>query len=308
MRSKRILISGGTGLIGDALCQSLQSQGSTVVKLVRHVPHPGDESVQWTPDHPEQPLPDSSALNFIEGCDAAVHLAGANLSTHRWTPAYKETIRASRIDSSRALVEIFSRLKSPPRVLACASATGIYGDRGDEVLTEKSPVGEGFLPDVCKAWEASPDAASALGIRVAHLRFGVVLATAGGALQKLLPLFKAALGGRLGDGRQWISWITLEDVVRAIEFVLQNDQAAGAFNTVAPNPVTNRAFTRDLAQAVHRPAPWIVPAFALRALFGQMAQDTLLASTRALPVRLESLGLAFRDPVLAPALASILSR
>jgi uncharacterized protein (TIGR01777 family) len=308
MKSKRILISGGTGLIGEALSHSLQSQGSTVIKLVRRPPHTGEQAVQWAPNQPQQPLPDAAALALIEGCDAAIHLAGANLSTHRWTPAYKETIRASRIDSSRALVEILSRLKTPPRVLACASATGIYGDRGDEVLTEASAPGEGFLPDVCRAWEASPDAAGGLGIRVCHLRFGVVLATGGGALQKLLPVFKAALGGRLGDGRQWMSWITLEDVVGALEFALENEQAAGAFNTVAPDPVTNLKFTHELAHAVHRPAPWIVPAFALRALFGQMAQDTLLASTRALPVRLESLGFAFRHPVLATALTSILSR
>lgn len=308
MKSKRILISGGTGLIGEALSQSLQSQGSSVLKLVRRPPHTGEQAVQWAPNQPQQPLPDAAALALIEGCDAAIHLAGANLSTHRWTPAYKETIRASRIDSSQALVEIFSRLKTPPRVLACASATGIYGDRGDEVLTEESAPGEGFLPDVCKAWEASPDAVRALGIRVCHLRFGVVLTPGGGALQKLLPVFKAALGGRLGDGRQWMSWITLEDVVGALEFALENEQAAGAFNTVAPDPVTNLTFTHALAHAVHRPAPWIVPALVLKALFGQMAQDTLLASTRALPARLELLGFAFRDPLLAPALASILSR
>ena len=238
----------------------------------------------------------------LEGCEYAVHLSGANLSTHRWTSSYKRTILDSRVDSSRAVVNILSRLKSPPKVLVCASATGIYGDRGDEILNEASAPGTGFLPDVCKVWEAAPDAAKALGIRVVHLRFGVVLTPAGGALQKLLPVFKAGLGGRLGDGRQWMSWITLEDVCRAILFALQTPSLSGAFNTVAPEPVTNRSFTTALAKAVHRPAPWIVPTFALNLLFGQMAQDTLLASTRAVPTGLLDAGFHFENPELGPAL------
>lgn len=212
----------------------------------------------------------------------------------------------SRTDSSVALINILSQLKLPPRVLVCASATGIYGDRGDEILTEESAHGTGFLPEVCEAWEAAPDGARALGIRVVHLRFGVVLAAAGGALQKLLPVFKAALGGQLGDGRQWMSWISLADVVRAIEFALANEAASQALNATAPNPITNAEFTRALARAVHRPAPWIVPAFALRLMFGQMAQDTLLASARVLPARLEALGFTFEHPQIESALASVL--
>lgn len=306
MAFQRTLLTGGSGLIGRAFTEAQESTGNTVLKLVRSESRPGTGEVRWRPDQPHQPLSDTGDLARMEGCDTAVHLAGANISTHRWTTDYKKTILLSRTDSSRALVEILSRLKSPPRVLVCASATGIYGDRGDEVLTEDSAPGRGFLPGICEAWEASPAAAADLGIRVVHLRFGVVLAPQGGALQKLLPLFKAALGGRLGDGRQWVSWITLRDVIRAVEFCLENRAAAGPFNTTAPNPVTNAEFTRALATAVHRPAPWIIPVFALRLMFGQMAEDTLLASARVLPKRLQSLGFEFADPVLEPALTTIL--
>ncbi len=312
MRSNRVLLSGGTGLIGTAFTQFQQEARHTVLKLVRSAPGKGagqaarEGEISWRPDLPDQPLAAASDLALLEGFDAAVHLAGANLSSHRWTAHYKKTILESRTDSSKALVNIFSQLKNPPRTLVCASATGIYGDRGDEILTEVSAPGRGFLPEVCEAWESAPDAAKALGMRVVHLRFGVVLSSKGGALQKLLPVFKAALGGRLGDGRQWMSWVTLADVVRTIDFALNHDNAVGAFNTTTPNPITNIEFTQALAKAVHRPAPWIVPAFALQILFGQMAQDTLLASSRVLPARLENLGFRFDDPLLAPALARLL--
>jgi uncharacterized protein (TIGR01777 family) len=301
---KRVLLSGGTGLIGAAFTQSQLESLHSTLKLVRSAPSPGE--VLWRPERPDQPLATASDLSLLEGCDYAVHLAGANLSSHRWTAEYKRTILQSRTDSSKALVNILSQLKDPPRTLVCASATGIYGDRGDEVLTEDSTPGSGFLPEVCEAWEAAPDAARGLGIRVVHLRFGVVLASHGGALQKLLPVFKAALGGRLGDGRQWMSWVSLDDVVRAIHFVASDERASGAFNTTAPNPLTNIEFTRALGRAVHRPAPWIVPAFALKVVFGQMAEDTLLASSRVLPARLESLGFNFSDPAIGPALAKLL--
>jgi len=302
---QRVLLSGGSGLIGTALTQELRSSSIAIVRLVRSEDGSPNDSIRWFPDRPLQPVLDAASLSGIEGCEAAVHLAGANLSSHRWTPQYKETILSSRTDSSRALVEILSRLKQPPKVLVSASATGIYGDRGDDILTEESAPGTGYLPDVCRAWESAPDAAKGLGIRVVHLRFGVVLAPNGGALQKLLPVFKGALGGQLGDGRQWMSWITLADVVGAIRFAIEHEALSGPFNSVAPNPVTNAEFTRALARAVRRPAPWIVPAFALNALFGQMAQDTLLASTRAVPARLEGEGFTFRDPLIDPALASI---
>jgi uncharacterized protein (TIGR01777 family) len=309
MASQNVLVSGSTGLIGSALLKQL-SLSSRIISLVRSAPAAespaAGTSVEWRPDNTAQPLVHDEDLARLEGCSAAVHLAGANLSSHRWTPAYKKTIRDSRIDSSQALVSILSHLQSPPKVLVCASAIGIYGDRGDEVLTEDSAHGTGFLPEVCEAWEASPDAAKALGIRVVHLRFGVVLAPAGGAMAQLLPLFKSALGGRLGDGRQWMSWVTLTDVVRAIVFAISTEQAEGPFNVVAPNPVTNADFTRALASEVHRPAPWMVPAFALKAAFGQMAQDTLLSSSRVLPARLQASGFKFLEPTIGPALHAML--
>jgi uncharacterized protein (TIGR01777 family) len=292
-------------MIGTALQKSLAASGMASIPLVRSgVPAKADpRAVLWNPATPEAPIEDTRAL---EGCAYAVHLAGANLASHRWTAAYKKKIIDSRVDSSKALLTILSRLKSPPRVLVCASATGIYGDRGNEVLTESSTPGEGFLPRVCTAWEAAPEAASKLAIRVVHLRFGVVLAEEGGALTSLLPVFRAGLGGRLGDGRQWMSWVTLDDVVRAIRFALETKSLRGGFNTVSPNPVTNREFTRVLGKVLHRPAPWIVPGFALKLMFGQMAQDTLLASTRAVPEGLESAGFRFRWPELEPALRDIL--
>lgn len=280
------------------------------ISLIRSAPEgetpAAGTAVRWQPEHPEQPLASDADLAYLEGCAAAVHLAGANLSSHRWTSAYKKTIRDSRIDSSRALVSILSRLQTPPKVLVCASAIGIYGDRGDEVLTEDSAHGTGFLPEVCEEWEAAPDAAKGLGIRVVHLRFGVVLAPDGGAMAQLLPVFKAALGGRLGDGRQYMSWVTLTDVVRAITFAIANEQASGPLNVVTPNPITNTEFTRALANEVHRPAPWMVPAFALKLAFGQMAEDTLLSSSRVLPARLQALGFNFLEPTIGPALHAML--
>lgn len=309
MPSQHVLVSGSTGLIGKALLRHLSPEYQPI-SLIRSAP--GGETpaagtaVRWQPEHPEQPLASNADLAYFEGCTAAVHLAGANLSSHRWTPAYKKTIRDSRIDSSRALVSILSRLQTPPKVLVCASAIGIYGDRGDEVLTEDSAHGTGFLPEICEEWEAAPDAAKGLGIRVVHLRFGVVLAPDGGAMAQLLPVFKAALGGRLGDGRQYMSWVTLTDVVRAITFAIANEQASGPLNMVTPNPITNTEFTRALANEVHRPAPWMVPAFALKLAFGQMAEDTLLSSSRVLPARLQALGFNFLEPTIGPALHAML--
>jgi uncharacterized protein (TIGR01777 family) len=309
MASQRVLVSGSTGLIGKALLQHLvpEYQPISLIRSAREGETPAaGGAVRWQPDQPDRPLVNDADLAQLEGCTAAVHLAGANLSSHRWTPAYKKTIRDSRIDSSRALVSILSRLQAPPKVLVCASAIGIYGDRGDEVLTEDSAHGSGFLPEVCEEWEAAPDAAKGLGIRVVHVRFGVVLAPDGGAMAQLLPVFKAALGGRLGDGRQYMSWVTLTDVVRAITFAIVNEEASGPLNVVTPNPITNREFTQALANEVHRPAPWMVPAFALKLAFGQMAEDTLLSSSLVMPARLQALGFTFLEPAIGPALHAML--
>jgi uncharacterized protein (TIGR01777 family) len=299
-------LTGGSGLIGTALKRVFPDHGIGPLQLIRYSADYAQPAIRWDPKKTDHPLADPADLAKLEACDCAVHLAGANLSARRWTAAYKKTILDSRLDSSRALVSVFSRLKTPPRVLVCASATGIYGDRGDEPLTEDSAPGTGYLAEVCKAWEQAAEAARGLGMRVVHLRFGVVLTPGAGAMQKLLPVFRAALGGRLGNGRQWMSWIALEDVTRAILFALDNDSMSGAYNTVSPQPVTNREFTAALGKALHRPAPWIVPAFALRLLFGQMAEDTLLASARALPARLEGAGFRFHSPELESALAAML--
>jgi uncharacterized protein len=285
-------LCGGTGLIGRPLTQGLAHDGEQVILLVRRPPRrhadPKIVEIEWHPERP-QPLADPSPL---EGCYAAVHLAGANLAGHRWTPAYKRLILNSRVDTSRALGRIFTALTAPPLVVVAASATGYYGDRGNELLTESSRPGEGFLPEVCQAWEAST---SQLAPRVVQLRFGVILTARGGALPRLLGLFRLGLGGRLGNGRQWMSWVSLGDAVAAIRFAIAEPQLSGAFNTVAPHPVTNAEFTYTLGRILHRPTFLWVPSLVLRAALGEMAQDALLASTRAVPERLAAAGFLFSD-------------
>jgi hypothetical protein len=287
---RKLLVCGGTGLVGKALTQSLAHDGDQVVLLVRRPPRrhadPNIIEMEWHPDRP-QPLPDPSPL---EGCYAAVHLAGANLAGHRWTPSYKRLILSSRVDTSRALGRIFTALTAPPPVVVAASATGYYGDRGNELLTEASRPGTGFLPEVCQAWEA---ATSTLAPRVVQLRFGVVLTARGGALPRLLRLFRLGLGGRLGYGRQWMSWVSLADAVAAIRFAVAETRLSGAFNTTSPHPVTNAEFTHALGRILHRPTFFQVPSFVLRAVLGEMAQDTLLSSTRAVPERLAAAGFLF---------------
>jgi uncharacterized protein (TIGR01777 family) len=288
--TRKLLLCGGTGLIGRALVQSLVRGGARVILLVRRPSRrhadPNIFEIEWHPDRP-QPLVDLSPL---EGCYAAVHLAGANVATRRWTPSYKRLILSSRVDTSRALGQLFSGLTAPPPVVVAASAIGYYGDRGNEVLTEASRPGSGFLPDVCQAWEA---ATSTLAPRVVQLRFGVVLTARGGALPRLLQVFRLGLGGRLGSGRQWMSWVSLEDAVAAIEFAIAQPQLSGAFNTIAPHPVTNVEFTHTLGRILHRPTFFQVPSLVLRAVLGEMAQEALLASTRAIPERLNAAGFLF---------------
>ncbi|MGC2160685.1 MAG: TIGR01777 family oxidoreductase [Silvibacterium sp.] len=298
---KTILISGQSGLIGTSLIRSFSSDRIQPIRLVRRTAETPDE-VCWNPDAVE-PVKD---LSRLEDAQAAIHLSGSGLSARRWTEAYKREIAESRVRTTQALVKMLKGLKNPPQSLLCASATGIYGDRGDEILTERSAIGRGFLADTCRAWEAEADRAAEAGIRVVHLRFGVVLASEGGALQQMLPLFRLGLGGRLGSGRQWMSWIALSDLVRAVSHILQADSLAGAVHLVAPIPVTNAGFTRALGAAVHRPAILPAPAFALRAAFGEMADAALLASTRAVPERLAGSGFHFNFPEITGALQSIL--
>jgi uncharacterized protein len=307
MSVERILLTGSSGLIGTSLVRSLERNRISAITLHRRPSaHPAEDSELWDP-YAATPV---RRLEMLEGITAAVHLSGVNLAGRRWTSAYKDEISASRVTPTHALAKLLAGLRSKPEVLICASAVGIYGNRGDEELSEASLPGSGFLPDLCVAWEEAARPAEEAGIRVVHLRFGVVLSPQGGALEQMLPIFRAGLGGRLGSGRQWISWIALPDVIRVIEFVLHtrgmSRNISGPVNVVAPNPVTNREFTRSLAHALRRPAALPVPAFALRLALGEMAEATILQSERVVPARLSAAGFDFEYPKVDAALRAIL--
>jgi hypothetical protein len=242
----------------------------------------------------------------LEGHDAIVHLSGASIADGRWTDKRKAILRSSRVDSTRVLVDSLTHLKQPPRVFVCASAIGYYGDRGDELLTESSGYGNDFLAILCRAWEAEATRASANGIRTVTTRFGVILATQGGALPQMLTPFKLGVGGRLGSGKQWISWVALEDVVKVLRTAIDNENVNGAVNVVAPQPVQNSEFTRVLAGVLHRPAVFPAPAFALRLALGQMADALLLSSQRVQPEKLAKINYKFRHETLQSALQAIL--
>lgn len=293
---RRIAVSGASGLIGSRLCELLAEAGWLVAPLVRRPPRPGSAEIHWNPAGGEV---DATGLRGIE---AVVHLAGENIAGGRWTAARKALIRDSRVVGTTLLSQCLASLDPPPRVLVSASAIGFYGDRGDEPLDETSPPGNGFLPEVCRAWEAATAAARGAGVRVVNLRIGVVLAAEGGALAKMLGPFKLGLGGQLGNGRQYMSWISRDDLVRAIVHALERDDLRGPINAVAPQPVTNADFTAALGRVLGRPTLAHVPALAVRALFGEMGRDLLLASTRVVPRRLEQSGFVFRHSDLANAL------
>jgi uncharacterized protein (TIGR01777 family) len=291
----RILISGASGLIGSALSQTLTASKTSVSRLVRNRASIKPEEIA---------LPPYGSSSQLEDFTSVIHLAGANIAGHRWTSAYKQKIFESRVQTTEHLARLLAGLKNPPKTFLCASAVGIYGNRGDEVLTEDSPPGQGFLAKTCIAWEAAAQPARDAGIRTVHLRFGVVLAPKDGALAKLLPIFRLGLGGRLGTGKQWMGWVSLQDAIRAVLFILENDTLSGPVNVVAPAPVTNAAFTQSLAKALHRPAIVPVPAFALRIALGQMADEGLLASTRVIPSRLQQAGFRFTHPQVDSALSA----
>ncbi len=319
-----VLLTGGSGLVGRAIAGELDRRGFRIVQAVRgeRALPPGNGAgnslqARWQPQA-DQPFADPALL---EGLDVAIHLSGANLAGKRWTEAYKREIVSSRTVSTAALARTLSALERPPRLLISASATGIYGNRGDEVLTEASSLGGDFLSQTCQAWEAATDPAA--GLRVVHLRLGVVLDPGNGALAKVLPLFRAGLGGRLGSGRQWMSWVAIDDLVRAVMHIAGYGadpvQPAGAgvanvrpvrldgpVNCVTPVPVTNAEYTRALAAALHRPALVAAPAFALRLALGEMADAAILASCRALPEKLLASGFRFRFPEIGSALAHLL--
>lgn len=293
-----IAISGSSGLVGGALSRHLATEGHRVVRLVRGTPGPGDILYDVDGDRV-----DDAALG---GVDAIVHLAGESIASGRWTDERKRRIRESRLRSTALLAKAVARAASKPTFL-CASAIGIYGaDRGQELLDESSARGTGFLADLTADWEAAADPARDAGARTAHLRLGVVLSSQGGALAKLLPVFRLGGGGKVGSGDQQMSWIALEDVTRAFAFVLERPDLSGAFNVVAPEPVTNAAFTKALARALHRPAIVPVPAFALRLALGEMAQETVLASQRVLPKRLIDAGFTFSYPDIDSGIAASL--
>jgi uncharacterized protein len=289
----RIAATGATGFIGRRLVESLRAAGHEVRVLSRK---PGP--YQW------DPLGGPPSKAALEGVDAVVHLAGEPVA-QRWTPPAKRLIRESRVLGTRHLVQAFSSLSKPPAVLVAASAVGYYGSRGEEVLTEDAPPGAGFLPETCVEWEQASESAAGLGVRVVRLRIGVVLGRGGGALQQMLPPFRMGVGGPLAGGRQWMSWIHLEDLVGLIRFALENPSVAGPLNATAPTPVRNAEFTRALAGVLHRPAFFPVPALALKLLFGEMS-EVVLGSQRAVPQAAERAGFDFHFPEAAGALQSII--
>lgn len=307
----KILISGSTGLVGTALTKALTRQGHTVCRLIRPATRISQEAsggfdVSWNPETGE-------LGGAAVGAEAVVNLSGASIAEKRWTARQKEVLRASRIRATRTLVAALGRMSAPPAVLISASAVGIYGNRDDEVLTEESPPGNDFLADLARNWETEALKAEALGTRVVLARFGVILAGTGGALPTMMRPFRFGLGGRIGSGKQWISWISLADVAGVllrclpstpITGAVEFGPISGAVNVVSPQPVTNAEFTRELARALHRPALIPAPAFALRLALGEMADALLLASQRAVPKKLLESGYQFQHPDLRSALAA----
>lgn len=297
----RIVVSGASGLVGSALLPFLSTAGHTPVKLVRPPKTSGKDAVLWDPSKSQI---DRAAL---EGADAVVHLAGENIAARRWSPAVKAEIERSRVQSTKLLAETIASLERPPKVFVCASAIGFYGERGDEVLDESSRAGTGFLADVCQKWESAAQPAAARGIRTVHLRFGVILSGRGGALAKMLTPFKLGAGGRVGSGRQWMSWVALEDVIGSILFAV-TQPVSGPANVVSPNPVTNAEFTKVLGKVLSRPTIFPMPAPIVRIAFGELGDALLLGSQRVLPKALQRGGFRFLYPDLEAALRFELGR
>lgn len=287
-----IAITGASGLVGSELSRQLLGDGHIVRSISRRRGSGGPDTIVWTPSGG---LADPRQLN---GLNAVVHLAGENIAAGRWTKAVKERLRSSRVDGTRSLVRSLATATARPPVLICASAVGYYGDRGDEPLTETSPRGTGFLAELCEEWEHAALAAAELGVRVVCLRIGVVLSSKGGAVAKMLLPFKLGVGGIMGNGRQFMSWIGLTDLARVIRFCLEQP-LSGVVNAVSPQPATNHEFTKALGKALHRPTIFPMPAFAARLAFGEMANELLLASQRVTPERLLASGFQFSTPTLA---------
>ena len=290
----KVLIAGASGLIGSALVTVLEADGAEVTRLVRSTPKPGE--IEW---HPNQDEMDPAQL---EGFDAVINLAGENVAGGRWTEEQKKKIHDSRVNGTHLLSEAMAKLSKKPRVFLCASATGFYGDRDDEVLDEHSDSGGGFLAGVCREWEMATEPAAAAGVRVVNLRFGVILSKNGGMLAKLLTPFKMGMGGKVGSGKQFISWVAIDDAVDVIKLALHDQTFRGPVNVVSPNPVSNEVFTKTLGHVLSRPTALAMPAFAARLAFGEMADEMLLASQVVVPKRLNDAGFEFKYPELEPAL------
>jgi len=301
LRMARVLVSGSSGPIGKALLPTLRASGAHITRLVRNNAPPtysDEQTILW---HPEQPLP----ADVLSGFDAVIHLAGETI-VGRWTESKKSKIRDSRVTGTRNLAQSLAQAKHRPQIFLCSSAIGYYGDRGEEVLTEDSSPGTGFLAQVCQEWEAATHAAAEAGIRTVAIRTGVVLSREGGALAKMLPAFKMGVGGKIGDGRHWMSWIDVQDLVGAIHHILKSDLLYGPVNMVAPRPVTNAEFTQTLASVLSRPAVFPMPAFAVKLLFGEMGESVLLGSQRVEPTQLVSSGYPFRFRELRASLQNTL--
>ena len=300
----KIIVTGASGLIGSRLVPFLQSKGHSITRFVRDKARAerddGARVVEWNPQRGEL---DAAEL---EGHDAVVHLAGEPVAEGRWTDEKKRRIRDSRVQGTSLLAAKLTECANPPHTFISASAVGFYGDRGDETLREESAAGGDFLAGVCREWEAAADAAREKGIRVVCARMGVVLSPDGGALAKLVTPFKLGVGGKLGSGEQYMSWIAIDDAVEALHHALTNAQLAGAMNVVAPNPVTNSEFTESLGRILGRPTLFTVPKFAARLAFGEMADATVLTSQRALPTRLLATNFVFKYPELEGALRHLL--
>lgn len=295
-----IVLSGGSGMLGSALRKALAARNASVLQLVRRQAGPGQ--LTWNPAA-ASPFADTAP---IEGALAAIHLSGASIAGHRWTSAYKHELAASRVDSTRTLATALARMRRPPQTLIVASGMGFYGNRGDELLTESSPPGRGFLAELSQLWEEASRPAAEAGIRVVHTRFGVLLNPGPGVLKKMLPIFRLGLGGTLGNGRQWMGWVSLTDALAAIQFALETPALVGPVNVTSPNPVTNEQFTKALARQLHRPAVLPAPAFALRLVLGPIADEVLLASARVIPAKLSRAGFQFAHPSVEEALAAVL--
>lgn len=297
----KILISGSHGLVGKALIKSLTTDGHEVVRLVRRQRSAGAAEIEWRPNEGR------IDAQQLEGHDVVVHLAGESIAEDRWTADKKRSIRESRVKGTSLLSNALANLSQPPTLFLSASAIGYYGDRGDELLTEKSAPGKGFLSEVCIEWENATTPAVQKGIRTVYTRFGIILDASGGALEKMLTPFRMGIGGRIGGGKQWMSWIALDDVVNGLKFLIADESTHGPVNFVSPIPVTNAEFTTTLGRVLSRPTLFPVPAFGVRLAFGEMADALLLSSQKVAPGVLQDRGFSFTWPLLEPALRKILA-